>query len=254
MKFNIVTYIKPTDDFEMFAKCLANIQKSIYLNKIFISFVENLSSEFIKELEKYDNIIWKDGVDKYWAVEIKTLIENNPSDYYYTWEEDSYIYNIKQFDKTFKRLVKKEINYMLTLDLKWIERANFLLNNNLAIKEDEFIYFNWGTNYAKYCRENSKNNLVKGAYPVSIGGIFSKNLLTSLLDMLIQSKYWKDITSGNFNHFHNNPKLPHSFEVFPGFWWEGKNNGYGNIEYSSMVSTIQYAEELGGRLIEKING
>ena len=45
------------------------------------------------------------------------------------------------------------------------------------------------------------------------------------------------------------PKLPHSFEVFPGFWWKGKNDGYGdNIEYSTMISTIQFAEELGGRL------
>ena len=70
----------------------------------------------------------------------------------------------------------------------------------------------------------------------------------------LNSNYWKDITSGNFSHYHNNPKLPHSFEVYPGFWWEGKNNGYGNIEYSTVISTIQFAEELGDRLINKING
>ena len=32
-KFNVVTYIKPTNDFDMFATSLANIQKSQYLDK-----------------------------------------------------------------------------------------------------------------------------------------------------------------------------------------------------------------------------
>ena len=33
-KFNIVTYIKPTDDFDMFVSSLANVQKSQYLDKL----------------------------------------------------------------------------------------------------------------------------------------------------------------------------------------------------------------------------
>ena len=251
-KFNIVTYIKPTDDFDMFVSSLANVQKSQYLDKLIISFVEKLSDNFKNELSKYKNIIWKDNVDEYWAEEMKLLIDQNPSDYYFIWEEDSSIFDIKQFDKSIRQLNDKGVDFLLTQDLKWIERAKHLLNNNLAIKENEFLYFNWGTFYAKYCRESSPNKLINGAYPVTVNGIFSKELLLSLLDNLLTSNYWKEITKGNFNHFHNNPKLPHSFEVYPGFWWEGKNNGYGNIEYSTMISTIQFAEELGGRLIDKL--
>jgi hypothetical protein len=251
--FNIVTYIKPTNDFPMFATSLANIQKSKYLNKFCILFVEKLPKNFKNELNKYTNIIWKDNIDKYWAQEMKSMIDNNPSDYYFIWEEDSHIFDINQFDRSVKELMDKEVDFLLTQDLKWIERANHLLKNNLAIKEKEFLYFNWGTYYAKYCRETSTNPLVNGAYPVTVNGIFSKNLLISLLDKLLTSDYWDEITKGNFTHFHNNPKLPHSFEVFPGFWWKGKNNGYGNLEYTTMVSTIQFAEELGDRLINKIN-
>ena len=253
-KFNVVTYIKPTNDFDMFATSLANIQKSQYLDKFCISFVEKLPKNFIKEINKYENIIWKDNVDNYWAQQMKNMMEQNPSDYYFIWEEDSHIFNIKQFDKSIEKLEEKKVDFLLTQDLKWIERAKHLLNNNLAIKENEFLYFNWGTFYAKYCRETSSNSLVNGAYPVTVNGVFSKKLLISLLNNLLTSKYWEEIIKGNFTHFHNNPKLPHSFEVYPGFWWEGKNKGYGNIEYSTVISTIQFAEELGDRLINKING
>jgi hypothetical protein len=253
MKFNIVTYIKPNHSFEMFATSLANVQQTKYLNKFCICFVKKIQDEFIDELNKYDNIIWKDNIDNYWADEMKLMIKQNPSEYYFIWEEDSHIYDINQFEKTFKFLSEKNIDFMLTQDLKWIERAKHLLNHKLAIQDNEFLYFNWGTNYAKFCRESSSNTLVNGAYPVTVNGIFSKQLLTLLLDMLLKSNYWKNITAGKFDHFHQNPKLPHSFEVFPGFWWEGKNNGYGNIEYSTMVSTIQFAEELGGRLVNTIN-
>lgn len=252
MKFNIVAYIKPTGDFNMFATSLTNIQKSKYLNKLIISFVEKLPDNFINELNKYKNIIWKDNIDEYWAEEIKSLIKQNPIDYYYLWEEDSHIFNINEFDNSFKIMVENNVECLLTQDLKWIKRAKHLLDNNLAIEKNNFIYFNWGTYYAKYCRETSNDNLVKGAYPVTVNGIFSKKLLLSFLDNLLTSNYWEEITKGNFNHFHNNPKLPHSFEVYPGFWWEGKNNGYGNVEYLTMVSTVQFAEELGERLIDKL--
>ncbi len=253
MKFNIITYIKPTDNFNMFVNSLANVQKSQYLNKLIISFVEKLPNNFINELSKYKNIIWKDNIDKYWAQEIKLLIEQNPSDYYYLWEEDSHIFNIKEFDKSFKKLTENNIECLITQDIKWIKRAEYLFNNNLALEDNNFLIFNWGTNYAKYCRENSNNNLINGAYPVTISSIFTKELLLSLLDNFMSSTHWKEITKGRFSHYHNNPKLPHSFEVYPGFWWKGKNNGYGNIEYVTMVSKTQYAEELGDRLINTIN-
>jgi hypothetical protein len=253
MNFDIVAYIKPNHDFDTFKQSLANIQKSKYINKIYISFVEKLNSKFINELNRYKNIIWKDGVDIFWAKEILSLVNKSNSECIYTWEEDSFIYNIDQFDKTFKNFVINDVDHMLTLDKKWIDRGKFLLNRNLAVQQDEFIYFNWGTYYAKYCRENSNNSTVNGAYPVTVGSMFSKKLLISLLNSLLESTYWTDITNGNFNHFHQNPKLPHSFEVFPGFWWPGKNNGYGNISYSTVVSTVQFAQELGGRLINKIN-
>tara|TARA_Y100000593_G_scaffold90365_2_gene176627 strand:+ start:417 stop:2048 length:1632 start_codon:yes stop_codon:yes gene_type:complete len=253
-KFNIVAYIKPTGDFELFSKCLANIQKTKHLDKFCISFVEKLPDNFIKELNKYKNIIWKEEVDKYWAQEIRDLIEQHPSDYYFMWEEDSNIFDIDQFEKSFKILSTREVDFLLTQDLKWIERAKHLLNNNLAIEEDDFLYFNWGTHYAKYCRESSYDKLINGAYPVTVNGIFSKNLIVNLLDNLLNSTYWKEITSGNFDHFHKNPKLPHSFEVYPGFWWEGgPNNGCGEVEYTTMISKTQFAEELGDRLIDKIN-
>lgn len=252
-KFNIITYIKPNHNFEMFSTSLTNVQKSKHLNKLIISFVEKLPSEYVEELNKYENITWKDEVNNYWAQEIKEMIYNNPSNYYYLWEEDSHIFDIKGLDNSFQKMIEEDISCLITQDLKWIKRAKHLLDNNLAIKDKDFMFFNWGTHYAKYCRETSNDTLVNGAYPVTISSIFSKELLLSLINDFISSTHWEEITKGNFSHFHNNPKLPHSFEVYPGFWWEGKNNGYGNIEYSTMVSTIQFAEELGGRLINKIN-
>ena len=250
MNFDIITYIKPNHDLDVFKQSLSNIQTSKYINKIYISFVEKLNNKFIDELNRYKNIIWQDQIDNFWAEEMISLINASDSKYIYNWEEDSYVYDINQFDRTFESFIDKEVDHMLTLDKKWIERGQFLLNQNLAIQENEFLYFNWGTNYAKYCRENSTNPLINGAYPVTVGSMFTKKLLLSMLKSLIDSNYWKDITKGNFNHFHQNPNLPHSFEVFPGFWWPGKNNGYGNITYSTMVSTIQYAKELGDRLVE----
>ena len=248
-KFNIVTYIKPNHSFEMFARSLANIQQTKYLDKFCICFVKKLSKEFTNELNKYDNIIWKDNVDNFWATEMKTMIEQNNSKYYFIWEEDSHIYDINQFERSYELLASNDVDFMLTQDLKWIQRAKHLQEHDLAIQQDEFLFFNWGTNYAKFCRESSSDSLVNGAYPVTVNGIFSKKLLVSLLDKLLTSDYWRNITAGHFDHFHRNPKLPHSFEVFPGFWWKGKNDGYGdNIEYSTMISTIQFAEELGGRL------
>jgi hypothetical protein len=252
MKFNIVTYIKPNHDFEMFSSSLASIQKTKYLHKLCICFVNKIPNQFIEELNKYNNIIWKDNVDNYWASEMMEMVKQNDSEYYFIWEEDSHIYNIDQFEKTYEAFLCKNCDFMLTQDLKWIERAKHLLSRNLAIQENEFLYFNWGTDYAKFCRESSSDVLVKGAYPVTVNGVFSKQLITSLLNMLLESNYWKDITSGKYHNHHQNPKLPHSFEVFPGFWWEGKNEGYGNVEYTTIVSTIQYAEELGGRLIDKL--
>ena len=252
MKYNIITYIKPTDDFGMFSTSLANIQKSQYLNTLIISFVEKLSDDFIEELNKYKNIIWKDNVDKYWAQEIKDLLNQNPSDYYYIWEEDSHIFDIKRLDNSFKKMVDNNIECLLTQDLKWIKRAEYLLNNDLAIEDNDFLIFNWGTYYAKYCRENSNDTLINGSYPVTVNGIFTKELLSSLLDNFMSSPHWGEITKGNFSHYHNNPKLPHSFEVYPGFWWEGgPNKGCGNVEYITMVSKTQFAKELGGRLIHK---
>jgi len=248
MNFDIIAYIKPNHDFDIFKQSLSNIQKSKYINKIYISFVEKLNNTFTNELNQYENIIWKDAIDNFWASEILLLINKSKSECIYTWEEDSYVYNIDQFDKTFENFINKNVDHMLTLDKKWIERGKFMLSKNLAIQENEFIYFNWGTRYAKYCRENSTNTLVNGAYPVTVGSMFSKKLLLYMLNFLIDSNYWKAIIKGNFNHFHQNPALPHSFEVFPGFWWPGKNNGYGDITYSTIVSTIQYGKELGGRL------
>lgn len=252
MNFDIITYIKPNHNFDVFKQSLSNIQNSKYINKIYISFVEKLNNKFINELDQYKNIIWKDQINNFWADEIVSLINESDSKYIYNWEEDSYVYDVNQFDKTFESFVDKEVDHMLVLDKKWIERGKFMLSRNLAIQENEFIYFNWGTRYAKYCRENSTNPLVNGAYPVGLGTMFTKKLLLSMLNFLIDSNYWKDITKGNFNHFHQNPNLPHSFEVFPGFWWPGKNNGYGDITYSTMVSTTQHAEELGDRLINKL--
>ena len=49
-KFNIVTYIKPNHDFDIFSRSLARIQKSKHLDKIYISFVKELSNEFKNEL------------------------------------------------------------------------------------------------------------------------------------------------------------------------------------------------------------
>ena len=253
-KFNIVTYIKPNHDFDIFSKSLARIQKSKHLDKIYISFVKELSNEFKNELNRYDNIIWKDGVDEYWASEMKRLIDTSTSSYYYIWEEDSDIYDIEEFDSSYEYLISKGIDFLITQDLKWIKRAEHLLENNLAIKDGKFIYFNWGTQYAKFCRESSPDRLINCAYPVTVNGIFSKNLIVSLLDYLMKSEYWEKITKGDFNHYHRNPKLPHSFEVFPGFWWEGINDGYGNVEYITTVSTKQYGRELGDRLVNKING
>ena len=161
MKFNIITYIKPTDNFNMFANSLANVQKSQHLNKLIISFVEKLPNDFINELNKYKNIIWKDNIDKYWAQEIKLLIEQNPSDYYYLWEEDSHIFDIKEFDNSFKTMVQNDVECLITQDLKWIKRAEHLQNNWLAVEKDNYLIFNWGTHYAKYCRETSTNPLVK---------------------------------------------------------------------------------------------
>lgn len=253
-KFNIVTYIKPNHDFDIFSRSLARIQKSKHLDKIYISFVKELSNEFKNELNRYDNIIWKDGVDEYWASEMKRLIDTSTSSYYYIWEEDSDIYDIEEFDSSYEYLISKGIDFLVTQDLKWIKRAEHLLENNLAIKDGKFIYFNWGTQYAKFCRESTPDRLINCAYPVTVNGIFSKNLIVSLLDYLIKSEYWEKITKGDFNHYHHNPKLPHSFEVFPGFWWEGINDGYGNVEYITTVSTKQYGRELGDRLVNKING
>lgn len=252
-KFNIITYIKPTNDFGMFAKCLSNIQKSKNINKFCILFKDKLQNSFKEELNKYNNIVWEENIDSFWASKILELISLHPADYYYIWEEDSYIFNIEQFDKSFETLKLREVDCLITQDLKWIKRAEYLLSNNLALEENNFIYFNWGTYYAKYCRDNSKDKLINGAYPVTVSAIFHKELLIGLLNNLVNSNYWEEITRGNFNHYHKNPKLPHSFEVFPGFWWEGKDGGYGNIEYSAMVSKTLYAEELGNRLINKIN-
>ena len=248
-KFDIVTYIKPNHSLDTFSKCMGKIQNSKYLNKCYIHFVNKLDDSFKNILNSFDNVVWKDGVDNNWATEIKNMIYSEcKSKSVYLWEEDSHVYDVDQFDKTFENFTKKGLDHMLTLDKKWIERGEFLLGKQLAIQDDEFLYFNWGTDYAKYCRENSNNPLVKGAYPVTVGSMFSKRLLISLLNKLFESKYWTDITSGNYSHFHRNPKLPHSFEVFSGFWWEGVNEGNGNVQYTTMVSTHQLGEELGGRL------
>ncbi len=252
-KFNIITYIKPTSDIDMFCKTLNCIMKVKYIDKFCISFKEKLNEKYKTELNKYDNIIWNDGIDEYWATEMKRMLDKHPSDYYYIWEEDSYIFDSKSFEETFEEFVKNtEIDFMITQDNKWIERANHLLNNNFAIEDDNFIYFNWGTKSAEYCRKSSDNQLVNGAYPVTVSGIFTKELLNNLLDTLLSSEYWKDITKGNFNHFHRNPKLPHSFEVFPGFWWDGINDGYGDVEYTTIISKTLYGEELGDRLVTKL--
>jgi hypothetical protein len=224
-----------------------------HLDKFCISFKEKLTEDYIVELNKYDNVIWSDGIDEFWATEMQRLLNTYPADYYYIWEEDSYIFDNKSFEETFEEFVKNtEIDFMITQDNKWIERANHLLNNDFALEDDNFIYFNWGTKSAEYCRKSSGNPLVSGAYPVTVSGIFTKELLNNLLDTLLSSEYWKDITKGNFNHFHRNPKLPHSFEVFPGFWWDGINDGYGDVEYTTIISKKLYGEELGDRLVTKL--
>ena len=77
MKFNIITYIKPTDNFNMFVNSLANVQKFEFLNKLIISFVDELSNDFKKELDKYENITWKDNVDEYWLNKSKIRTVND---------------------------------------------------------------------------------------------------------------------------------------------------------------------------------
>ena len=93
----VITYIKPTHNLDVFSICLENAQKSKHLDKFLISFKEKLSVDFIDELNKYDNIVWKDDVDNFWASEMRDLISENPSDYYYIWEEDSHIFDIISF-------------------------------------------------------------------------------------------------------------------------------------------------------------
>ena len=247
----VITYIKPTHNLDVFSTCLENAQKSKHLDKFLISFKEKLSVDFIDELNKYDNIVWKDDVDNFWASEMRDLISHNPSDYYYIWEEDSHIFDIEQFDKTYEKFIDTDVDFLFTQDLKWIKRSEHLLNSNLVLDEGDFRFFYWGARYAEHCRKTSTDSLVNGAYPVTVAGIFRAKLIIELLDTFLNSNHWKEITSGNFSHFHNNPKLPHSFEVFPEFWWEEKG-GLGNLEYKAMVCKKQYAEELGGRLVGKL--
>jgi hypothetical protein len=247
----VITYIKPSHNLDTFTACLQNAQKSKYLDKFFISFKEKISEEFINQLNKYDNVFWKDEVDNFWATEIKKMILENPDEYYYLWEEDSHIFDIAQFDTTYEKFISTDVDFLFTQDLKWIKRSEHLLDANLVLDEGDFRFFYWGARYAEHCRKTSTDSLVNGAYPVTIAGIFRAKLIVELLDTFMNSKHWKEITSGNFTHFHHNPQLPHSFEVFPEFWWEDKG-GSGNLEYKAMVCKKQFAEELGERLVTKL--
>ena len=94
-KFNIITYIKPTNDIDMFIKTLSCVMKIKHLDKFCISFKEKLTEDYIVELNKYDNVIWSDGIDEFWATEMQRLLNTYPADYYYIWEEDSYIFDNK---------------------------------------------------------------------------------------------------------------------------------------------------------------
>ena len=252
-KFSIVTYINPApEEFDMFKKSLDSVMSIKYLDRVCISFVQKLDKKHIKELNKYDNLVWRDGMDYFWAEEMIRLIEENDSEYYFIWEEDTNIFDAEQFEKAFEKMVKNKIEFLLTQDLKWIKRAQYLLENGLAVQKGDYIYFNWGTEYAKYCRKMSDDKLVNGAYPVTVNGVFTKDLLLSLLKNLTSSDYWERITKGNYSHFHHNPRLPHSFEVYPGFWWEGKYDEYGEVAFQTMIGEKQFAEELGERLVNKI--
>ena len=149
-KFNIITYIKPTNDIDMFIKTLRCAMKIKHLDKFCISFKEKLTEDYIVELNKYDNVIWSDGIDEFWATEMQRLLNTYPADYYYIWEEDSYIFDNKSFEETFEEFISNsELEFMMTQDKKWIERAHHLLKNNFAIEDSNFIYFNWGTKPAE---------------------------------------------------------------------------------------------------------
>lgn len=248
VKFNIVTYIKPNHDVHTFTRNLKKALELKHLDKMYISFKEKLSTDFKEQLVKHDNIIWKDNVDNYWATEMRDIISQNPSKYYYIWEEDSHIFNVSKFDKAYEKLLSTDVDFLFTQDLKWIKRSQHLADANLVLNDNNFTFFYWGSRYAEHCRKTSTDPMVKGAYPVTLAGIFTSSLLIELLDKFLQSSHWKEITSGNFSHFHDNPKLPHSFEVFPEFWWEDKG-GPGTLEYKAMICNEQFAEEVGERLV-----
>ena len=246
MSLGLISYIKPNHNSTICNKTIDAIMKIKDINKFNILFKDKINQDLINILDKY-SISWEDQVDDFWAIKMLDLINKNKATHYMLWEEDSLIYDSQLFDKTYKKMVDTDIDFMLTLDKKWIERAKFLYDNNIAIEDKDYYYFNWGTHYAKFCRENSKNKLVNGAYPVTASGVFKKELICNLLNDLISSTYWKKITRGEFTHFHNNPKLPHSFEVYDDFWWPPRGNG--NIEYSTIINKMQFGKELGGRML-----
>ena len=243
---SLINYIKPTHDFSMFKKNLKATMKVSNISFFNLVFKDKLSVDYINLLEE-NKIMWEDEVDTFWATKILSLMDENNSDYFMLWEEDNYLYDSTLFDATFDKMSKSDVDFMFIQDEKWIKRAIFLHENGHAIEDDNFFFFNWGTYYAKYCRENSNDNLINGAYPVIVGGVYKKELLYKLLVDVVSSNYWKQITSGEFNHYHNNPKLPHSFEVYDDFWWPPRGNG--KIEYSTIISKTQFGKELGERLI-----
>jgi hypothetical protein len=229
----------------MFKKTLKATMELSNISFFNLAFKDKLSVDYINVLEE-NNIMWEDEVDTFWATKILSLMNENKSDYFMLWEEDSYLYDSNLFDITFNKMRELDIDFMLIQDEKWIRRARFLNENGYAIDDDRFYYFNWGTNYAKFCRENSNDKLINGAYPVTISGVYKSHLLYKLIDDILSSAYWEKITGGNFSHYHKNPKLPHSFEVYDDFWWPPRGNG--NIEYSTIINKIQFGRELGGRL------
>jgi len=245
---SLINYIKPTDDIKMFIKTVNATMKLSNISGFNLLFKNKLSEEYVQILNE-NGIYWDDEIDGNWADKILWLMKETPSDYYLLWEEDCYLFNHTLFNETFSKMVDTNVDYMFIQDQKWIKRAEFLNDNGYAIEDDNFFFFNWGTYYAKYCRENSNNYLINGAYPVVVGGVYKRELLHNLLITLTSSDYWERIVNGKYNHFHQNPQLPHSFEVCDQFWWPPK--GDGDVEYSVIVNKIQFGEELGGRLNEK---
>ena len=246
-----VSYIKPTHDFETFKKCFEPT-KDLPIDNFIINFKDKLKDNYKTYLTSQSRLIWKDDVNEFWIKKILQILDakcakyqnKTLATYIFLWEEDTYIYDSKEFIKTFNLMKDLDIDFMGISDKKWIEREKFLYKNNLAYYLNNCYISNWGSKYAQYCRENSSNPLIKGAYPITLPGIFNIKFLYKILKRVLDSMYWKRITSGVYESIHENPITPHSLEVCPIWWWNKKE--YNPIEYSMIVSKNQFGYGIGG--------